>query len=133
MGEKILVKEILTGDLIEAGRKLIALIKESSFELTACYWIYLQEINSWRLKIASSNINQTGAKNAYEQIEKSLEQLPDDTINIVNISILDKNDEEIQILKKLIKDSNKKTNLRISKSAINGHFIDDVYIYFINE
>ena len=65
--EKIIAKEPLTKEMIDAGANVLRHLNKANFDVQAALWIYRLESNSWRLVIASSRSRKRGtAKKLYE-------------------------------------------------------------------
>lgn len=63
MAEETVVKECLTEEMIKAGADLIRRLDEAHLKVNASFWLYLADMNVWRLMIASPTIQQ-GRKSA---------------------------------------------------------------------
>ena len=131
MAEEVVVKELLTGDMIEAGAELTRRLDSAGLEVTASLWLYLPESGLWRLKIASPEVNKFGPRKVYQKIQSVLSQLPKGLpcIALADISAVENGDPLIILLRKAIKTSDGVSGIRFSNNAINGHFIEDAYIY----
>src|SRR5438105_11407843 len=64
------------GDLgqaeIDAGARLLELLRGAGFPVTAALWRYLPEPAEWRLFIASSVVDEAGPRKVYERIQQVL-------------------------------------------------------------
>jgi hypothetical protein len=52
MAEDVLVKEVLTDKMIEAGRALTEALEQSGSSFAAAFWLYDWENNRWKLTFA---------------------------------------------------------------------------------
>jgi len=67
-----MVKEILVGEFVENGRRLIEAIDQAGFPVIAAFWRFLPEEEEWRLFIASPKVNELGPLAAYATIQETL-------------------------------------------------------------
>jgi hypothetical protein len=125
MVEKILVdREIAAGQLLlkELGRRGIA--------ITAAFWFYKPEFERWRLVIAMPLCDKEGPIVAYDLIQKALGKLPKTRrLALGDISAENTKNTIVQALCKMVQISPGKGTLRISRSSVNGVFIDDAVVY----
>jgi len=131
MGEEAMVKEMLTRQMIEAGTKLIHFLDQANVAVTASLWLYKPESNIWRLIIASPEVEANGPKKVYQKIQtilfKTREKQPG--VGLGDISVVKTDDPIISLLRVAIRTGGKISGIRFSKNTINGHFIEDAYIY----
>ena len=52
MATEVVVKESLSSEMISVGAELTRLLDAEGFPVTASFWFYLSETNTWRLVIA---------------------------------------------------------------------------------
>ncbi len=76
MAETVLVKEVLTGEMVQAGRELVELLDKASVPVTAALWFYDAERNRWDLIIASSKVRTEGPRRLYRKILALLKNAP---------------------------------------------------------
>jgi hypothetical protein len=69
-----MVKEILVGQFVENGRRLIEGLDQAGFPVIAAFWRFLPEAEEWRLFIASPKVNELGPLAAYATIQEALAQ-----------------------------------------------------------
>lgn len=131
MVEEVVVKEALTNEMIEAGAELTRCLDGAHFAVSASLWSYLPDSNSWRLIIASSVAKISGPRKAYRKIQSVLNKIRDEepTITLSNISVVEPKDRLVTLLKFAIKTVPGISGIRFSRNAIDGQFIEDVYVY----
>ncbi len=131
MVTETLVKEALAGEMVLTGADLIALLDKAGFSVFAALWLYVPESETWRLVIASPEVRLDGPKKAYKKIQSVLARMPVDRLRIGlnDITVLDSKDSFISSLKAGIQTDKGMSGLRLIKTAINGLFIEDAYIY----
>jgi hypothetical protein len=131
MAEEAVVKENLTREMIQAGGDLIRRLDDARLEINAALWLYLPDSNLWRLVIASSAVREDGPKKVYQKIQSILSEIAgnDIAIRLKDISAVKDNDGLILLLRTDLSIKDRISGLRVSRNTINGHFIEDAYIY----
>ena len=131
MVTETLVKEALVSEMVLAGTDLIARLDKAGFSVFAALWLYVPESETWRLVIARPEVRLDGPKKAYKKIQSVLARMPVDKPRIAlnDITVLDSKDSFISSLKAGIQTDIRISGIRLVKTAINGLFIEDAYIY----
>ncbi len=131
MVTETLVKEALLSEMLVAGADLIARLEKTNFSLTAALWLYLPESGLWRLVIASPEVGTVGPKKTYKKIQSVAARIPLDVprVSLNDITVVDAKDTLIATLQAALKPSNGGLGLRLTKTVLNGLFIEDAYIY----
>ena len=130
MAEEVVVKEILTKEMIEAGAELTGLLDQAPLVVSASLWLYIPESNIWRLIIASPEVRTYGPKKVYQKIQPVLSQILEKPgIGLKDISVVEDNKPLIALLRMAIRTGDGISGIRFSKNTINGQFIEDAYIY----
>ena len=131
MAEETMVKEILTKEMIQAGADIVRRLDEAHLEVNASLWLYIPEANLWRLVIASPAVKNEGPKRVYQKIQSVLSQVPDAAykVTLSDISVVENTDPLVTLLRTAVKTGKGISGLRFSRNTINGHFIEDAYLY----
>jgi len=131
MAEEVVVKEILTQGMIETGAELTRLLDQAPLVVSASLWLYIPESNIWRLIIASPEVRTYGPKKVYQKIQPILSQIFEEelSIGLKDISVVENNNPLIALLRMAIRTGDGISGIRFSRNTINGHFIEDAYIY----
>ena len=131
MTEDTVVKEFLTEQMIDAGEKLATKLVARGLPLSAALWIYVPEINDWRLLFASKKVEEEGPLSVYRKIQEALEILGDEVkaAPFEVIKITDSRDQLIPLSQVALKTNKDVKRLRFSKNTIHGHYIEDALIY----
>jgi hypothetical protein len=131
MAEETVVKEILTQEMIQAGAALTHRLDEAHLDVRAALWWYIPDKNLWRFVVASPAVRQDGPKKVYQQIHTILSKMSDKTwkIPLHDISVVEDSDPLIASLRTSMGTKNGILGRRFSRDTINGHFIEDAYIY----
>jgi hypothetical protein len=132
MVTETLVKEALLSEMIFAGADLIKRLDEADFSVAAALWLYLPESGVWRLVIASPEVGLSGPKKVYKKIQSIAARIPLDgaRVSLNDITVIEAKDPLISSLKAGLETG--ATGKRLIKTAMNGLFIEDAYIYRIS-
>ncbi|MBI2821769.1 MAG: hypothetical protein HYX74_06045 [Acidobacteria bacterium] len=131
MAENAVVKEQLTGAMIDAGAELTAKLDEIGLHVTSAFWLFMPELNEWRLLFASPEVTSKGPRNVYEKIGQAIDQLGARAapVPLSVVGVLDPDADVVRLLKVAVETGPGVKRIRFSKNVINGHFIDDALIY----
>ena len=133
MAKEILVRDILTEEMIKSGRVITKSLDKEGINPSASLWYYYADEKIWRLLIASDKIISKGPKKLYSSIKNILNKMPGDQpiIPLKDIFLIKDNESILLLLKNAINTGPEISGIRFSNNAINGHFIEDSYIYRI--
>ncbi|SBO09476.1 hypothetical protein VME0621_01575 [Vibrio mediterranei] len=131
MVKELLVSETLSDAMIDSGAQLVRKMDENDAALTSAFWFYLAEEHLWKLIFVSKKVAEEGPRKYYKRIVDANKLLSKDyaKISISDIGVSTIENPIVQLLSMMIKTDNSINGIRFSKNTINGHFIDDVYIY----
>jgi hypothetical protein len=131
VAENAVVKEQLTGSMIDAGEELTKKLDESGLPVTTALWLFEPELNEWRLLFASPDVGTKGPRDVYEKIQQAINALGEkaSAVPLSVVGVLDANADLVRLLKAAIGTGPVVNRIRFSKNVINGHFIDDALIY----
>jgi hypothetical protein len=131
MAEETVVKEMLTQEMVQAGAELTRRLDEAHLEVCASFWLYMPDKNLWRLIVASPAVRQDGPKKVYQQIQTILSKMSDQTwkLPLYDISVVEDSDPFIASLRTSMGTKDGISGRRFSRDTVNGHFIEDAYIY----
>lgn len=129
MAENTMVKEQLTDGMIEAGARLTAKLDEAGVPIVAALWLFMPEVNEWRLLFASPEVSTQGPRAVYAKVRRVVEEAGDLRLPLSIIGVMETEADLVQFLKGAIQTGPGIARLRFSKNVINGHFIDDALIY----
>ncbi len=72
MDKTLVVRNILTNEMVQAGKDITEALEASDLELAASFWFYLTEPDTWRLFIASPWVKTKGPRKTYTKIHTVL-------------------------------------------------------------
>ena len=129
-----MVKQILTNEMIEAGKVLIQLMDEKGMEPKAALWFYFPDIETYKLLIVEPDIEKIGPRKFYEKIQNIISKLPEQNrISLDEIVLTKSNAPIISLLKLAIRTKQGMGGIRFTNNVINGTVIEDAYIYRLRE
>jgi hypothetical protein len=131
MAEGMVVKEMLTNEMIKAGEQLIRLLDQAHLAVNAALWLYIPESNIWRFVVASPQAKTDGPKKIYQRIQSILSKRDRErpAIELRDISVVRNDDPLVALLRIAIRTNGDISGIRFSKNTINGRFIEDTFIY----
>ena len=135
MAEKILVKEMLTDAMIEAGAELIRKLDEAGMPPDVALWMFDPEVNEWRLLFSAPGIDTHGRRPMYDQIHVALDELGDRASALPGhaIGLLAPHAELVRSLKAGTRTGDGVARLRFKRNvpggSASGSYIDDALIY----
>jgi hypothetical protein len=131
VAENAVVKEQLTPAMVDAGAALTAKLDEAGVPVTSALWLFVPDINEWRLFFASPEVSAKGPREIYERIRLAIEGLgPAATsVPLSVVGLLDPDADLVRLLRETVKTGPGISRIRFSKNVINGHFVDDALIY----
>ncbi|HEY0142301.1 MAG TPA: hypothetical protein VGF48_15490 [Thermoanaerobaculia bacterium] len=129
MAEDTVVKEALTEDMKKAGAELTRRLDDAAWPVIASFWYFVPDANQWRLMLASPNLESEGPKQSYEAISKAVSTLREYFDSLEFISVVAPTHDVVQTLASAIQTGRTIDGIRLSKRMVDGHFIDDAYVY----
>jgi hypothetical protein len=113
----------------EVGVRRLRFGGASHFRIKAAFWWYSPESNGWSLAIATPLVDEEGPLATYKDIQRILALHPDLNLSLQNISVLSPKDERVKAFKKELKIAPDPVGVRFTRSALNGTYIEDAYVY----
>jgi len=135
MAQEILVKDVLDDKMIEAGADLTRRLDEAGVAPSASLWLYVPELNIWRLMIASPLVKSQGPRKVYRKIQSLLTGPTggESLIPLPSITVVENNHPLISALRSAVATRKPICGIRFSRNTIRGHFVEDAYIYRMKE
>ncbi len=135
MVREILVRDYLTEDMIAFGESLLNKLDDDDAQVSSTFWLYDQEERVWRLFFASALVESEGPREYYKKVLDALNDMKKSeelTLSLNDISVTDNSDKTVQVFADVFGKSAPFLKGRISREAVNGHFIEDAFVYRIN-
>ena len=133
--EKIIAKESLTKEMIEAGANVLRHLNKANFDVQAALWIYRLESNSWRLVFALPEVEKEGPLKSYTKIRRILSQIPENQprLNLSDIKVSEATHGLITALRKRNSLANKEFPQHVYHVGGSDHHVDEGYIYQLRQ
>ena len=135
MVETTLLKEPLTPWMIVTGSRLTEELERMGLPLIASFWLFDSESNDWLLRIASPENEARGSRPVYEKIAEAIKAigLSRAEFPLKHVSVIDSRDDLVLALQAVFKDGPSTTPKRWGRGAIRQCYVDDAYIYLVNQ
>lgn len=114
---------------IDAGARLLELLRDAGFPITAALWRYRPEPGEWRLLIASPVVDEEGPRRAYERIQDVLRSSEgqETGLSLSDTSVVSPQDRMIRALRRALPRGN--AAIRIAHQFFDGVAIEDAVVY----
>ena len=132
MVEELVVREVLTEQMIDAGKKLVERLDQSESDVHSALWFLDPDDNTWKMIVSSPLVETDGPKSFFKRIldaNKIAKQSSDPIISLNDIRVSSTSDPLIDLLLRAISTEKGIHSIRFTKNTINGTFIEDSYIY----
>jgi hypothetical protein len=132
MAKELYVGQLLTDEMITVGKQLVQRL-EATIPISASFWFYICEAESWRLFIVSPRVLTEGPKMVSNIVVNALNADNDAeyALSFFNVSVTDVHHPYVSLLHKLPDDIEES---RLTGVGVNGSgYIEDAYIYRLYE
>jgi len=130
MVEEILVKDVLTKEMIEGGKELVKHLDKAKVRITSAFWFFMSESNTWKLIITSPDVKKTGPRKLYEKIVDLLPNISTQhRLALAHIQVVQNNDPLVSSLRSGIKTGKTISGISVSGSTYLTQHIGDAFIY----
>jgi len=135
MVKDLLVTALLSEQMITTGAKLITRLDKADSQVLGAFWIFSTENKLWRLIIASPLVDDDGPREYYKRIIAANKLANDNEyiISLHDVSALGMSEELVKLISSAITTTESISEIRFSRNAINGIFIEDAHIYRMNQ
>ncbi len=116
---------------IAEGKNLLAKLDNTKLKPKAFFWLYLPDIDDWRLIMTSNFLNNKDPKESYKELIELFKNDADFMkIEPSNITIIHTEDKLIKLLRMALKTGeNDIGSIRFKSNTINNTYIEDAVIY----
>lgn len=130
MAKETMVADRLNKEAIDAGAKLIRKLDGTDLEISAAFWYLVPEQDVWRLMLASPEVDTEGPRFVYAKVQQVIRRLDSQSpISLSDVSVIDSKDPLVRLLRTAIHTGPQVSGIRFTRNTVNGHFIEDAYIY----
>jgi len=122
---------LLVEEEIESGRRLVETLDKRGVPIEAALWAYNPESERYQLVIGSGEVDTSGARPIYEQIQEALRSLPENQrVAFSDIAVTSSSTGVVRALSRAIHTSpNAISSIRITNNVVNRELIEDAYVY----
>jgi hypothetical protein len=130
MANELLVTKELNREMIDAGSSLVAEMESQGFDATAILWLYFEEYETWRMVIASTDVDRLGRKSVYQRIRQILVGMKNDSrgLKLSDIAAVGETASPVLALRRRASKLGGVEEGRVSGSVA-GEYIVDSYVY----
>jgi len=134
MAKELVVRDTLTDEMILVGKKITEKLDDTGIKPNAAFWFFPVDGDVWKLIFASPLVRTEGPRKMYMKVHEAIADLPEDlpALALKDITVVNDRDQLVSLLKKEIKTGSDLSDIRLSRSAINGTYIEDALIYRLN-
>lgn len=117
--------------MITAGEHVVGALDKLNVLVKGAFWLLIPDQRVWRLMIASPEVRTLGPKAVYRKVAAALKRFPPNVqpLSTKDITVLEDNNQLVQLLKLLVKTGPTISKIRLSRSVVNGHLIEDALLY----
>jgi len=126
-----MVKTEPTDHMITAGAEFVRQLDSARLEVIAGLWFYETDEETWRFIVGSPEVRTRGSNAVYRKIENVLGKLGDarSVFSLGVIRAVKDVDPLLNLLRIAVRTGPGIHNIRFTRSSVNGHFVEDAYIY----
>ena len=126
-----MVKTELTDHMITAGAEFLRQLDSARLEVIAGLWFYETDEETWRFIVGSPEVRTRGANAVYRKIESVLGKMGNgrSVFPLGVIRAVKDVDPLLNLLRIAVRTGPGIHNIRFTRSSVNGHFVEDAYIY----
>lgn len=127
---------ILTQAMVAAGRDLVTRVRDR-IQVTAAFWLYIEERGRWRLMIVTPMVAQKGTAWTYQQVQIALEDRAErrpygmNDLELDDVTVIDPSNELIRLWRSVYPEGIRASETRATGISIAGHYFEDAYFYLL--
>lgn len=131
MAKDVLVTEALSEQMIGAGAKLVERLDADNSAVKSAFWLFFSDERLWKLIVASPLVVSEGPKNFYKRVVAANQRADaeEEVISLNDIGVTGPEYHIVQLLRVAVGTGSGISGIRFTRNTINGHFIEDAYIY----
>jgi hypothetical protein len=124
----------LLPEVIEEGRRLLRAVHESQIDVKAAYWVFLSDLERWRLVIASRIYDRQGPIKTYSRFGAVYDRInPRLRIPITDLELASPEDRLVKVLEKRFIFKREKLDTVIEHVNLDGEYFEALYLYQLSE
>jgi hypothetical protein len=118
----------LVDHYLEEGKSLVEALDAANIPVRAAFWFYDVDAEFWYLIIATPLVDDLGPRGTYTLLQTKLQEV-NSSLTLWDIKVMSPDASLIQLLRAAINTGAAIAGIPFSRSAINGVYIEDAYIY----
>lgn len=119
----------LTAQMEAAGAKLTQALDEAGLDIVAAFWWYASDADRWRLVFATPEVDSAGPIAVYRRIRAVLARSPGVDIGFSDVGLASPSDTVVSMLRGMLRPGHPISSVRVQRSTVDGHFIEDAFVY----
>lgn len=124
--------EALSGTDIDFGKALWhALRGNQKFPADGALWLFKSKSDNWHLLIATPQVDEIGARKAYEELLGITQNIPAGSTEFMKIELISPKQPLYQALRSVFGNTASVEGARLGNTQIGGIYINDAYLYEI--
>ena len=123
-----LVSQLLTDDMVEAGKTLLASLDKAGLEISAALWLLEEDTRSWRLLLASREFDRRGPRVLYSKVRNVLTHSAH-PIPLENIHLVSTDHPLVRVLGQMVETGPGIAGIRMTGNTVNGRHLEEAYVY----
>lgn len=125
-----MVGKTLTDEMVRTGAELVRRLDERGFRPDAVFWLYLPEVDEWKLFVAEVKLSDEGPRAAYQELQRTLAAEPRvETVTLDSLVVTSPYSSIVQLLGSAIRTGDGIGGTRFTNNVVNGIVVEDAYIY----
>jgi len=131
-------RAVLTPSMIAEGEALVRrMIERPASQLTAAFWLYLEERNRWRLHMAFPGVAEEGARAAYKLVYAQFQVIAGHptygfpAMEFTDIAAIDAEDRLVRALRKIYPGGVRVGMASARQIWLDDHYFEGVLIYLL--
>jgi hypothetical protein len=131
VAEEVLVGDQLTPEMIQSGAGLVEALDRLGVIVKGAFWLLSPSERAWRLVIATPEVRTVGPKAIYRKVHAAYTRMPAGIPPVASkdVTVLDDKQPLYQLLRSAVATGPGISGIRFSQNVINGHRIEDAYLY----
>jgi hypothetical protein len=114
---------------IDDGKRLVSMLADRGFDVTAAFWAKPSEEGLWFLYIASKVVDDEGLPAAYRRLNTAVRSMPELWVSPFDIKLISVGNPIASDVKTVLSRSSATIPIRYHGARLGGVSIDEAYLY----
>lgn len=129
MADEVLVKDVLTQEMIADGEELTRRLVETGWDVVAAFWYYSIESYKWTLRFGISEVPVRGSQEIYSAIQADLIARPLRGVSFSDVMLLQPQHPLVGFLRDYANKVGSASPKRVRQGIVGNAWIEDALIY----